>query len=363
MHVSRRAFIRSGVLLIPSARALAGDALVAYPRVVPGRTLQFPRDLGSHPDFRTEWWYVTGWLDDERGAPLGMQLTFFRHRPGVAEGNASRFAARQLIFAHAALADPAFGRLRHDQRIARAGFELAQAGEGTTDVRIDDWILQRIGDRYIARIRGNSFGFDLTFTVTQSPLLEGEQGFSRKGPDAAQASYYYSEPHLAVTGTVTIGTRAFAARGTAWCDHEWSSEYLAAEASGWDWTGINLDDGGAVMAFVMRRKGGGTLWAGGSVRRADGTTRAYGPHDVVFESRRTWRSPRTQATYPIATSVVIGDVRLDLEPLMDDQELDARVSTGVVYWEGAVRAMANGHAAGRGYLELTGYAGGLPSLR
>ena len=363
MRMARRRFVRNTLLLLACSRAQAGELDIVYPDVTPGRALTFPRDFGSHPEFRTEWWYITGWLEDERAAPLGVQITFFRHRPGVGEGSASRFAPQQLVFAHAAIADPAFGRLRHDQRVARAGFGLAQAAEATTDVRIDDWSLQRLGNRYAAVVRAKTFSLDLSFAVTQPPLLEGEQGFSRKGPDPKQASYYYSEPHLAVRGAVVIDARRFAARGVAWCDHEWSSEYLATDAAGWDWTGIDLDDGGAVMAFVMRRKAGGTLWAGGTVRARDGTTRTYGMREVVFEPRRTWRSPRTQATYPIATRIIIGDLMLDIEPLMDDQELDARVSTGTVYWEGAVRALRNGEAIGRGYLELTGYAGSLRDLR
>ena len=357
MHSSRRRFLRTALLIGAAGRASAAEVPVAYPEVLAGRPLQFPRDFGSHPDFRTEWWYITGWVEDDRGAPLGVQITFFRHRPGIGEESASRFSPRQLVFAHAALADPAFGRLRHEQRIARAGFGLAEAAEATTDVRIADWTLQRTPGSYVATVRGSAFSFSLSFAPTQPLLVQGEGGFSRKGPRPQHASYYYSEPHLAVSGDVTIGQRRFAVRGTAWCDHEWSSEYLAPDAAGWDWTGLNLDDGGAMMAFVIRRTGGGTLWAGGSVRAAEGTVRRYGASDVAFEPRTTWRSPRTNATYPVATTVAIGDTRFELEPLMHDQELDARLGTGVVYWEGAVRAFAHGSPAGRGYLELTGYAG------
>lgn len=359
MRMSRRRFMLGVPVALLASRARSASTAVEYPQVVPGRRLQFPQDFGSHPDFRTEWWYITGWLENEQRAPMGMQITFFRHRPGVAEGNTSQFAPRQLLFAHAALADPQLGRLRHEQRAARAGFGLAEASEGTTDVRIEDWSLQRIRDTYVAHVRGAAFSFELTFRATQPPLLEGDRGYSRKGPQPQQASYYYSEPHLGVTGTVTIGSRKFETRGTAWCDHEWSSEYLAPDAAGWDWTGINLDDGSALMAFVMRRHGGGVLWAGGSLRTPEGATRTFNADDVRFQARRTWRSPHTQALYPVAVSVQVSGVTYDLEPLFDDQELDARVSTGIVYWEGAVRALRDGRETGRGYLELTGYAGGV----
>jgi predicted secreted hydrolase len=143
--------------------------------------------------------------------------------------------------------------------------------------------------------------------------------------------------------------------GTAWLDHEWSSEVLAGGAVGWDWAGLNLDDGGALMAFRMRDSQGSTLWSGGSRRDASGALRRYAPDEVRFVAQRTWHSPRTGANYPVALRLKAGGDTYDLEPLMDDQELDARLSTGSVYWEGAVRAVHDNHVIGRGYLELTGY--------
>ncbi|HEX6829852.1 MAG TPA: carotenoid 1,2-hydratase, partial [Burkholderiales bacterium] len=179
-------------MLLLSALAVGGDP--DYAQVEKGRQLEFPRDHGSHPEFRTEWWYVTGWLEDAQGRPLGFQVTFFRSRPGIGGENPSRFAPRQLIVAHVALADPAKGRLAHEQRIARAGFGLAQAAEGDTDVRIDDWRFQREAGRYLARIPGRELSLDLVLDIIQPPLLQGEAGFSRKGPDPRSASHYYSVP-------------------------------------------------------------------------------------------------------------------------------------------------------------------------
>ncbi len=222
-------------------------------------------------------------------------------------------------------------------------------------MRIGDWSLRRDGGRYRARVLAREFTFDLAFDVTEAPLLQGDAGFSRKGPGAGQASYYYSEPQLAATGEVRIGERALQVTGRAWCDHEWSSEYLPPDAAGWDWTGLDLADGGALMAFVMRRKEGGVLWAAATLRTAGGAVLTFGPDAVRFVPRRTWRSPRTQASYPVAMQLAVGDNEYALEPLFDDQELDSRASTGTVYWEGAVRALRDGREAGRGYLELTGY--------
>jgi predicted secreted hydrolase len=221
----RRAFFA----LPLAALAGAGWAQDDYGRVIPDRPLRFPRDHGSHADFRTEWWYATGWVTDTAGHAYGIQVTFFRNRPRVAETSASAFAPRQLLFAHAALADPRRARLLHDQRGARAGFGLAGADDQSTHVWIDDWSLSLLGDAYAARIAAREFTLDLRFTPTQSLLLQGDGGYSRKGPEAVQASYYYSRPQLAVSGTVAAGGASVDVVGTAWLDHEWSSEVMAAE--------------------------------------------------------------------------------------------------------------------------------------
>jgi len=320
--VKRRAFLASG--LIPFA-ALAEP--VRYPQVVSNKRLVFPRDHGAHPDYRIEWWYVTGWLD----GPLGFQITFFRARPEEASDNPSQFNPRQILFAHAALSDPKRGRLVHDERAARAGFSLAHAELDRTGVWIDDWRLELEGNRYQARIAAREFEFDFTLFATQL-VLQGEAGFSRKGHRPGEASYYYSRPQLNVVGKLNGKD----VEGTAWLDHEWSSAYMAPEASGWDWCGVNLLDGGSLTAFQMRDAKGGVH---------------YAPPGVSFKALRTWKSPRTGAEYPVEMQV--ND--LVLKPLMDDQELDARTSSGTIYWEGAVRAFSKTSEIGRGYLELTGY--------
>jgi predicted secreted hydrolase len=351
--VKRRAFLGAPLALAMSHVRAAGDD--AYPVVRPGGMLAFPRDHGSHPAYRTEWWYITGWLRDAGAHELGVQVTFFRNRPNVAEHNPSAFSPRQLVFAHAAIAEPAHGRLRHDERASRAVLGLAGADEGTTNAWIGDWSLVLEADTYRARIAARGFALDLAFAATQPVLVQGDNGYSRKGPRPEQASWYYSRPQLAVTGTVAIGSRTERVEGRAWLDHEWSSEVMAAEAVGWDWIGVNLDDGGALMAFRMRDRDGNALWAAGALRDPAGRTRTLGPDEVAFVPGRRWTSPRTGYAYPVEFRVRAGGVDVDLVPLMDDQELDSRASTGTVYWEGAVRATSGGRPLGRGYLELTGY--------
>jgi predicted secreted hydrolase len=336
--------------------AFAARVQADYPEVSHAYQLTFPRDHGAHPQYRSEWWYITGWVSDEHGEDIGVQVTFFRNRPGVQEDNPSAFAPKQLVFAHCAVAETRLGRLRHDQRAARAGLALADTATGNAHLWVEDWSLQLTTDGYVARIPARDFDMALTFRPTQPTLLEGERGFSRKGPKLTQASHYYSQPHLAVSGTLGVREKTLRVRGQAWLDHEWSSEYLAPEAVGWDWTGINLADGGSLMAFRIRGEDGGDLWAGGTWRDAAGRMNVFAPDAIRFLPLRTWRSPRTDTEYPIAMQVRAGPITLLLDPLMPDQELDARASTGAIYWEGAVRAMQDGGEIGRGYLELTGYA-------
>jgi predicted secreted hydrolase len=327
----------------------------AYPEVRLGYTMTFPRDFGSHPQFRTEWWYITGWLTTPQGAPLGFQITFFRTRPPQQQDNPSAFAARQLLIAHTAISDAARGRLWLDQRIRRAGLNLAEAKTEDTNVWIDDWLLRRAGDAYLANIAADGFALNLTLRVTQSPLLNGESGYSQKGPAPQSASYYYSEPHLQVSGTVVRAGRGVAVNGEAWLDHEWSSASLDPEASGWDWIGINLNDGGALTAFQIRGRQGGRHWVGATLRDTRGQAHAVPPTQIEFTPRRRWRSERTGIGYPVSWHMRVGTREFDLEPLMDDQENDTRLSSGTIYWEGAVRAIERGQLVGRGYLELTGY--------
>jgi predicted secreted hydrolase len=352
----------------PSAPDWLSAADPAADPVRRGRVLQFPRDHGAHVGARTEWWYATGWLADPQapaGPPLGFQLTFFRSRTGLGGASASRFAPRQLLFGHAALtlpgADPSQGRHLHAERIARwngdPGAAGARAALHDADIALPPWTLRRQGDAWRARLPADDFTLDVTLTRTQPLLLQGDAGFSRKGPQEAQASHYYSEPQLAAQAAITLGGRRLQAQGRAWLDHEWSEELLHPEAVGWDWIGMNLLDGGALTAFVLRRADGSALWAGGSFRPAGGTARAFAPEDLRMTPGRRWRSPATQAAYPVQWVVESPAGRHAVRALMDAQELDSRASTGTIYWEGLSELLdAQGRRVGLGYLEMTGYA-------
>ena len=347
----RRAF-----LALTLAAHGAGAHAREWAPVVAGTPLRFPRDHGAHPDYRTEWWYLTGWLDAPQ--PIGFQITFFRTRTEIDPANPSRFAAQQLIIAHAAIADPARSSLLKDERIARAGFGIAGASEAETDVRLDRWRLVRRADgTYECSAPSRAFTLQFAAMPTQPLLLQGEGGFSRKGPQIAQASYYYSQPQLKVQATLQQDGAARKLAGTAWLDHECSSTLLDADAAGWDWVGMNLDDGTALTAFQIRRRvSGEKMYAYASLRGAgDAAPRLYGADEVGFEPIERWTSPRTRGVWPVAQRLRVGPRTFETKPLFADQELDSRASTGAVYWEGASLLTEGDRRVGRGYVEMTGY--------
>lgn len=363
-----RSFSRRAWLAMATLGAGVASAAPAQPRhrpPWPADGLRFPRDHGAHPNSRIEWWYLTGHLRDAAGADYGFQITFFRSRVEAAQSLHSAFAARQLVFAHAALSEVRTATLYHAQRIARAGFGVAEAAEGDARLRLRGWTLQREGGGApmpgevwrIAAAAGD-FGLALRARATQPLLLQGDAGWSRKGPAPQNASCYYSQPQLQTRGELTLAGQRLTVHGRAWLDHEWSDALLPEGAVGWDWIGMNLEDGSALTAFRLRDANGGTLWAGGSWRAAGpAEAQIFAPDAVVFSPGRTWRSPRSGAQYPVQWTVQTPLGRFRVSAVFEAQELDGRGSTGSIYWEGLSRLHdASGALLGHGYLEMTGYA-------
>ena len=382
----------------PAAQPVPAKSLAV---VRPDTRLRFPRDHGAHPDFRTEWWYATGVLRTPAGEELGFQLTFFRSRVDEAQGrnlsmaastlggahpasqspSVGRFAPRQLLFAHAAVTDVAARQMWHGQRMARwNGDPTARPAFATvadTHVSLADWHLQRHDlpgghSRYVARLGDADMAYQLDLATTQPLLLQGQAGYSRKGPDASHASHYYSQPHLRVTGSLQRRARVETVTGIAWLDHEWSETLMPDDAVGWDWIGMNLDNGAALTAFRLRRADGTAVWAGGSWRSgpatagtgrvashgaADATAQAFGPNEVVWQPLAWWNSPLSGARYPVRWALVTPAGRFEVHARVDAQELDSRATTGAVYWEGLSDLIdpVTGRRVGQGYLEMTGY--------
>jgi predicted secreted hydrolase len=341
-------------LLLAATLAASGVAPPPDAEVRPGHALEFPRDHGSHPGFRTEWWYLTGWLDGDGQAPRGFQLTVFRVKGPAGSDDHSSFAPHQLLIAHAALSDPSRGRLLREEHLAREGLGLAQAEEARLSLRIDRIRLEASAGAIELVLPARDFALRLRFREGV-PLLHGDGGYSPKALNAGWASEYYSLPQLEGAGELRMGGAVQKVRARAWLDHEWTSVGLEPGAQGWDWVGINLADGGALMAFRTRGADGQVRFAAATLSGPDGRIERYPGAAVRFEWTRRFRSPRSGIEYPVEGRVVVGDRAFQLRPLFDDQESDARLSTGARYYEGAVRALESGREAGRGYLELTGY--------
>ncbi len=346
--------LRRRLLLATGLAGVVGGAGPAH--ALPARAMEFPRDFGAHPDFRTEWWYITGHATS--GArEFGFQLTFFRSRVDATQGMRSKFAAKQLIFAHAAITDVQGKKLWYDQRIAREGFDIATASQKDMSIKLRDWSLQSRGGKHSARLPATDFALNLQFTETQPVLLQGKQGLSRKGPEEKQASYYYSLPQLATSGSLQVKGQTFEVTGKAWLDHEWGEELLHPSTTGWDWIGMNLDDGSALTAFRLRDKDGNAVWDGGSFRPAKGDLYIFSRGEVIFKPTRSWKSPLTQTIYPVEWIVRTPADFYTVRAVIDNQELDSRQSTGAIYWEGLSELWSsNGKRMGSGYLEMTGYA-------
>jgi len=324
--------------------------------------LNFPADYGAHPRQGIEWWYLTGLLGDSAGSPprFGYQLTFFRLPGPAAADHPSSLAARQLLLGHVALSDIAAGRQRHDQRLLRALPGAVHAMVGDCDLRLRDWTLKRQGEGYRAAFTGPGFAVELQLAAPQPPLLQGEGGLSRKGPDPDQFSHYYSRPQLGTRAALTVDGQRQNLTGRAWLDHEWSDSVLG-DSVGWDWLGVNLDDGRALTLFQLRRADGSRDWAGGSLRTPGQPDRSFTPQEVDMTPLRHWTSPATGGRWPVEWRLrsPVGEMRV--VAAFDAQEVDARRSSGLVYWEGAAQLLdAGGQHVGWGYLELTGYVGKPP---
>jgi predicted secreted hydrolase len=361
-----------GVASVLTAGSPANDE--GFARALAPRKFSFPADHGPHPEFRTEWWYVTGNLATPGGQPFGFQWTIFRQAlaPRVAE-RASKWGARDVYLGHFAVSDISGGLsgFRSFERLRRGALGLAGATAVPFHVRLDDWVLESVasgdpGPTWPARLKATAGigdearAIDLMLDQGMPPVLEGDRGLSKKSASPGNASYYYSLPRMPAKGDIQIGTKRFAVSGLAWLDREWSTSSLAPDQVGWDWFALQLEGGRELMLYRLRnRDGSASAESRGTLIAPDGTTRKIEWRDLDLAETATWTSPRSGARYPAAWRIRIPRERLDLtvRPLLADQELNGAFR----YWEGAVAvsgAGAGGAAAGRGYVELTGYTDG-----
>jgi len=328
------------------------------------REFHFPEDHGPHPEFRNEWWYWTGNLVASGGRAFGFELTIFRTAlaPDQDPRRGSAWAPRDIYMAHFTLSDIDAGRFHAFERTSRGALELAGAKAGPWRMWVLDWSAFGPDDGRGAfplhlRAKEGDISIDLSLEQGKPIVLEGDRGLSRKGPEADNASYYYSLTRMPTSGSITAGGERFDVRGESWMDREWSTRALSTEQVGWNWFALRLDDGRELMFFHLRRRDGKKdAWSSGTLVERDGAARPLGADDVTVEPIGTWTSPRSHTAYPAAFRLAVPLALLDLQvlPLLADQELDLTFR----YWEGAVRiegAAGGVPAKGLGYLELTGY--------
>ena len=354
------------LLTVPATAETLLLSSTGFRTAAPGYALQFPRDHGSHDEFRTEWWYYTGHLTAKSGRRYGYQLTFFRQ--GVDQesvrSNPSRWAIRHVYLAHLALSDLDRGRFRYAEKISRAGLGKAGAEPGRLRVWIDRWIAESFPspDRHHLKAAGEGFSIDLVVAPEKPSVPHGENGLSRKGREPGQASHYYSLTRLATTGTISVDGEAIPVDGTSWMDHEFGSGEIGADQIGWDWFSVQFDDRTELMCYRLRRADGTPDPASsGTWILRDGRARPLSSSDMSVEILDHWTSPASGAVYPSRWKITIPSVGLEitLAPLLADQELVTERSTLVTYWEGAVKVSGTVRGApikGQGYVELTGYA-------
>lgn len=352
------------VLAFPAPWRFAFSEAAEFRQALPGYTFAFPRDHYSHDDFRTEWWYYTGHLRAGSGEEYGYQVTFFRSGAAGARANPSRWAARNLYLAHFAVSDIRRKAFTYFERAGRAAPAGSGAGASAKDLHvwIGDWDVKGDGTTQRLRAREGGFAVDLGLVSRKPPVIHGENGVSQKGAGRGHASHYYSMTRLATEGTLTVRGQRMPVAGSSWMDHEFGSTQLGPDQVGWDWFGLQFEDGTELMLYIIRKTGGPPdPYSAGTFVGADGRTVRLRQADFSVEVLDRWKSPRDPGVYPIMWRLRAPGIGLDvtLRPAFPDQELDTRKSTQVIYWEGAVFAegAVSGHRlAGRGYVEMTGYA-------
>lgn len=346
---------------------LSGAVPDGFKRATVPNDIVFPRDLGAHPAYQTEWWYYTGNLKGQNGRELGFQFTIFRRglvppdeKEGSADASSSAWRTQQIYFAHFAVSDIANERFYHDELYSRGSAELAGATAEPYHVWIENWQIRDVeGGKVRLSAETEEFALDLTLTQTLPPILHGEGGLSSKSLELGNASYYYSQIQQKAVGTVRVDDEQIEVTGTVWKDHEYSTSVLSEGAVGWDWISLQFDNGGGLMLFQIRRKDGTIEPASsGTLIASDGSTTPLKLGDWELTMTDFWRSPATSATYPIGWELKLPASGLVLQGAAKMKNQELILSSGA-YWEGAVRftgELQQKPLQAEGYIEMVGYA-------
>jgi len=358
-----------GVLSI-SQPALSEDSS-NYLSVTGPCNLEFPKDHGAHPGYRTEWWYYTGNLHSKTGDQYGFQLTFFRSQispPGADKKwprPASAWRTSQVYLAHAAVTDIAGKQHLQAEDVSRAALGMAGVNQsaGQTKIFLKNWSTRIDADVHVLKVDAADFSYELNFKPAKPAVMHGDRGYSLKGASPERASCYYSFTRLEGQGSIRIGGSKVAVTGSAWMDHEFSTARLEPGISGWDWFSLQFSDATEIMVYLLRTdKGGLHAASSGTYIDADGITRPIAKAEINLEVLDTWLSRQTAARYPVSWRMQIAPISIDVKITsnLPDQEMRTTGSTEFKYWEGSVSIEGTKNelpAKGVGYVELTGYAG------
>lgn len=331
----------------------------------------FPRDHGSHPEFRTEWWYFTGTLKDAFNNRFGYQLTFFRQGVHVRDKDPKHpWSIRDIYLAHFAMTDVSSNQFWYAERVSREGPGIAGASQEKMNVWLLNWLAKMEGNKINIEARHQGMELSLNLVPKKPLVFHGTNGLSPKGPKEGQASYYFSFTNLATEGVLKtpLSKSIISVKGTSWFDHEFGSNQLAPDQVGWDWFSLHLSDGQELMVYFLRKKDGTTEpSSSGTLVTRSGNAIHLKRSDISLEVLDYWKSPKSGGRYPSRWRLKVASAKIEMElnPLIPSQELLTEGSTGITYWEGAVAG--KGTAAGRpitsaGYVELTGYAGSLGGI-
>lgn len=355
--------MRSSAIALLAVVTAFGTSPTQFRLALPGYHFQFPHDYFNHPDFQTEWWYYTGNLHTAEGRKFGFELTFFRQ--GIDRNPAQQgvWDVHDVWFAHLALSDIDGKRFLHTERWNRQGAGLAGADETQRRVWNGNWQVQWTGPGEHLQAVAEQFRLDLNLLPAKPPAIHGQNGVSQKSAGAGHASHYFSETRLKTDGTIEIGGASYRVDGLAWMDHEFFTNQLSADETGWDWFSLQFDDGSDLMLYRLRRKDGSAdPYSSGTYVDAQGRTLHLSISNYNLSPAKNWKSPATGASYPVAWKIespLLG-LSLDLYTRLPQQELTSSSKAAPSYWEGAIEVTGTKQGKpvkGAGYLEMTGYAG------
>lgn len=368
----------SAALIVQASLPATAADVTVYKQALPGYKFAFPADHASHDAYKTEWWYYTGHLRSRSGKRYGFELTFFRTgsdykdslqaRPAISgvkagplanTGKPNLWRLDNFYLAHFAVTDVDGKKFAYFEKLNRKGLDFADARTDLCSVFNEGWSIVAVGDKFVLKANSRDYNLDLLLTPQKPPVVHGKDGVSQKASCAGCASHYYSMTRLKAEGVIVANKKAEPVSGQAWMDHEFGSNQLTSDQTGWDWYSLQLSGNRELMLYLMRREDGTfEKQSSGTVIYPDGSSKHLTLADLKVTATGKWRSPKTNGIYPMGWRVVVPGEKLDLalKPLMENQELSTDKSTGVSYWEGAVDVSEAGKPTGEGYVEMTGYS-------